>query len=408
MKNKEKQNLLPALYGLTVFMAVQAHDLSLAEKAVYAFLGADGGFPVLRALLGALCAVVLALYAARRLWGSIQKKQPLLGCALLMFGTLALMTLLYGGASGYWLSWAAGLALMLVLDMGLQRERAGTLSAFSLALLIWVCLNLPARLLAPQGLNGPDPSPLFVPRWLLGNRAFYYRIAFPALGFEMIRAQEKAGRYTLRTALVFAAVTLTVALQGGGTALMGYAVFLGMLLLFGRRALPRFATPAAMLALSAALFIGLHFLHVQGGFEWLIEDMLEKDLTLTNRTDVWTAALEIIKKHPVTGVGLLPVAYKKQLLGYSHTHNQVLELLLHGGLLALLPYLGMVWLSSRQALRFGRCAAVRVAAILLMTFVFMGTVEMFHNDPLYYPLFMLLFRSEQLQGGRVSQPLTAP
>ena len=396
MKDGRKRSGWPVLYGLTALIAVRAHELPEYEQALCGWLGVETEFPFLRALLGALCVCVLLLYAVRWVRRDIHRSQPVIGCAAAMFAVLIVMTLIYRGASGYWLDWAAGFALMLIFDMGLQRERDGTLNALSLALLLWVCANIPVRLLVPWGLNGPDPNPEFVPEWLIGNRAFYYRIAFPALGLELVRSQARSGRYTLRTAFVFAAVTATVALQRGGTGLMGYAVLLAMTVFFARRALPRYAQPIIMLAVSVLLFICLHYFKVQQRMGWLIEDVLEKDATLSFRTDAWTASLQIIGKNPVTGVGLLPVAYKKELLGYSHTHNQVLELLLHGGALALLPYIGMTWLASRETLRHRQSAAVKNAALLLMTFLFMGTVEMFHNDPLYYPLFVLAFRADCL------------
>ena len=294
--------------------------------------------------------------------------------------------------------------------MGLQRERGATLEAFSLALLTWLLANLPVRILIPWGLNGPDSNPLFVPEWVIGNRVIYYRLAFPALAFEMIRAQREEGRYTLRTLLVFAVVTATVALQRGGTALLGYALLLGMLAFFGRRALPRYALPITMLGVSVLLFVGLHFFRIQELFAVLIQRILHKDMTLTYRSDVWIEAVDVIRRYPITGVGYLPLSYMRELFHstpetpLNHTHNQVLELLFHGGLLALLPFIGMTAWGSREALRHRRSPAVKTAAILLMVFLFMGTVEIFHTDPLYYPLFILLGRADCLAGEEDALP----
>lgn len=386
-----------------VFLAVRANDLKKADEAVAQAAGGQG-FYGLRILLWALCALVAFIYLWRLIRGSLRQKSPALWCLLALHGVLIAMTLIYRGATGYWLNWAAGLALCLLLDMGLQRERGATLEAFSLALLTWLLANLPVRILIPWGLNGPDSNPLFVPEWVIGNRVIYYRLAFPALGFEMIRAQREEGRYTLRTLLVFTVVTATVALQRGGTALLGYALLLGMLAFFGRRALPRYALPITMLGVSVLLFVGLHFFRIQELFAVLIQRILHKDMTLTYRSDVWIEAVDVIRRYPITGVGYLPLSYMRELFHstpetpLNHTHNQVLELLFHGGLLALLPFIGMTAWGSREALRHRRSPAVKTAAILLMVFLFMGTVDIFHNDPLYYPLFILLGRADCLAG----------
>ena len=393
----------PYIYLVFVLLAVQVNNLKKAEQAVYGWLGYPAGFPFLRVVLWLLCAGMIGLYLWRLVRGDVSRRPGMVLLLLAMHGVLILMTLVYGGASGYWLHWVTALSLMLALEMGLQREKQSVLEGFSLALALWLCLNLPVRLLVPWGLNGPDSNPLFVPEWLLGSRVTYYRVAFPALGLEMIRSQMRHGRYTLRTLAVFLLVAVTVALHRGATALMGYAVLLGMLAAFSCRALPRYATPAAMLGVSAALFIAVQFLHVQYLFTPLLERGLGKDATLNLRTEIWTEALKVIRNYPLTGVGLLPVSYLQQLFHataeapFNHTHNQILEIWMHGGLLALAPFLGMVALASRQALRFRQSAAVKTAAVLLMAFLFMGTVEIFHNDALYYPLFVLLARADCLQ-----------
>ena len=412
----------PYFYLLFTFVAVRANDLKKVERALCGLDDYDPAqcFPFLRVFLWALCGAVLCMYAYRWIARKIERRQPMLLCFLGMHAALIGVTLFFRGASGYWLHWMCALCLMLALDMGLQRERISVLEGFAGAFLLWIALNVPARLLWPAGLNArqavlpqwyidmiTDVESLFAPEWLIGNRVFYYRLAFPALCLEMIRAQAKHGRYTLRTACAFALTVFAVAVQRGGTAILGFALLLFLLLLFNRRALPRYATPAAMTVFSVLLFIGLQFLHIQDYMGFLIRDRLGKDTDLTFRTQIWTETLKIVKNYPLTGIGLLPVDYVRQLFHstfeqpLNHTHNQILELLMHGGVLALLPYLGMVGLATRAALRYRRSAAVKTAAVLLMVFLFMGTVEMFHNEPVFYPLFMLLFRADRLaEGGK--------
>ena len=410
----------PWFYLIFTLIAIRANDLKKAEKALCSLTGLSGAFPALRVLLWALCAAVLGMYIYRWCAGQIRRRQPLLWCFLGMHGMLILMTIIYRGASGYWLHWTAGLCLMLALDMGLQRERQSLLNGISLAFLLWVACNIPVRLLWPAGLNAAEAvlpewyleivenaAELFAPEWLIGNRVFYYRIALPALMLEMVRAQACDGKYGPRTALAFLLVAVTVVLQRGGTAMLGFALLLCMILFFNRRALPRWATPAAMLGFSAALFIGIYYFHVQELFAVLIERGLGKDTDLTARVYIWEKAMDIVGRYPLTGVGLLPVEYTRHLFGgsaeqpFNHTHNQLLEILMHGGVLALLPYLGMAYLSSREVLRHRRSAAVKNAALLLMVFLFMGTVDNFHNEPIFYPLFMLCFRAGDLaEGGK--------
>lgn len=387
----------PYAYAALAFLFARAHDAKKFEAQVYGWLGAETGFPFLRVLIYTLCALVYAAYAYRYFTDRLPAQKHMLWAVGALFAALWACTLLHLGDSGYHIDWHAGFALMLMLDMGLQRERDSTLSAFSAALSLWLLLNLVSIAAYPRGYLWPSDDPFYAPEWLLGTRVYYYRIAFAALGFEAVRAQAARGRWTARTYAVLALVALTVALERGGNGVMGFALLTGLLLLFNRRALPRYALPAVFALLSVALFLALRFdLPAALVGRWLGEN---KSVSLSARVEGWRKSLALIAQHPLTGIGLRPIAYSFALLGNSHTHNQLLELLLHGGVLALIPYLAMIALATREALRYRRFAAAKTAALLLGVYLFLGATEIFHNDPIYYPLFILVSRADCLSAG---------
>ena len=134
----------PLFYTLFAFIAVRANDLKKVERAVYGLGDFDPwqGFPFLRFALWLLCGAVLGMYAYRWIGKKISRKQPMLLCFLAMHAALIVMTLIYRGASGYWLHWTCALCLMLALDMGLQREKNSVLEGFSLALLLFELVKL--------------------------------------------------------------------------------------------------------------------------------------------------------------------------------------------------------------------------------------------------------------------------
>ena len=390
----------PGIYAILVFCLARAHDAKKFEAQIYGWLGVNASFPFLRVLVYALCALVYTVYAYRYFTDRIPAKKHMLWAVGALFAALWASTMLHLGDSGYHIDWHAGFALMLILDMGLQRERDSTLNAFSMALTLWLLLNLISIMAYPHGYLWPSDDPFYAPEWLLGTRVYYYRIAFAALGFEIVRAQAARGRWTLRTCGVLGLVILTAAIERGGNALAGLALLLVLLSFFRYRALPRYAAPVSFAVLAGVFFIALY----HNWLGWLVGDVLGKSVTLGTRVDGWHKSLAIIAQHPLTGIGLRPIAYTFELLGYSHTHNHMLELLLHGGVIALIPYLAMIVLSTREALRYRRYAPVKTAALLLGVYLFLGATEIFHNDPIYYPLFILLSRADCLIAGGHRQP----
>lgn len=396
--NKRLDSILscPPVYFLLAFPAIRPSQLNDWNAQLF------GTLPVFQLLISLAVTLVLFAYVFRWITGAIQRKNPTLLCIALLFLWLDGVTLLYGGASGYHLFWRCGFSLMLMLDMGLQREKESTLQGITAALALWIFINLLSLVLYPGGMVTDDP---LSPEWVLGSRAIYYRIVFPALAFALIRYHVLGKKVRIQTVVLMTACILTVALQRGGTGLIGFALLMFLLFWCCRRALPRYITPLIFTGIALLVFIGIVYFRIHYAFEWLIAGVLGKSMTLSSRTDIWQIALTLAFKNPVTGVGLLPLTYMAPLLGgFNHTHNQLLEILLHGGFVALGLYLGALYFASREALAHRRSAAVKTAALLMAVFAFMGVSEMFHNEPLYYALIVLLSRADCLAKGGKSLP----
>lgn len=384
----------PFLYTVFALVCLRPRALMDLDALIASVLHLPA-FPLFKVLTYVFFTAVFVCYVLRWLIGAIQRKNPTLLCITGMFLALAVITFVFDGASGYHIDWHAGFALMMMIDMGLQRERGSLVRALTGALECWVYLNLFSFLIFPNSLLPGDPTA----EWLLGNRAFYYRTVLPALGMALIRCQVCGKQYKTRTALLLIACMLTIAHQQGGTALIGTAVLGALLLWCNRRALPRYITPLLFVLLSAAVLVGIQYFDLHNLFGYVITDVLGKSMTLSNRTVIWEQVLDVIWNNPVTGIGYLPVAFMRDYLGspsFSHTHNQLLELMLHGGLIAVTLYLLAVGFASREALKHRRSAAAKTMALLLCAFAVMGISEIFHNDPIYYALIVFLSRSDCL------------
>lgn len=384
----------PYLYALFTLIALKPRALCDMDELMASILHLTA-FPLFRTATYVIFTLVLACYALRWALRDICRVNKTLCSILGMFLFLAGITFVFDGASGYHIDWHAGFALMMMIDMGLQREKKSLLRGMTGALEFWVYLNVVSFAIFPRSLTLDGSAP----GWMLGNRAFYYRILFPALAFALLRYQACGRQYALRTALMALLALITIAHQGGGTALVGIALWMGLMLWCNRRALPRYVTPFVFTLLAAAVFAGIQYFDLQNLFASLITGVLHKNTTLSGRTVIWDRTMTVVFNNPITGVGYLPVAYMHELLGgasYSHTHNQLLELLLHGGMVAVALYLAAVYFASAEAVKYRRSRQTKLIALLLCAFSLMGVAEIFHNDPIYYALFVLLSRADCL------------
>lgn len=120
--------------------------------------------------------------------------------------------------------------------------------------------------------------------------------------------------------------------------------------------------------------------------KWFIEDVLDKDLTFTGRTDLWEASLHAIGKSPILGYG--DVDKDWYLLNISNkaygTHNFILTMLIWGGVVALALYVKIVLLSCKTAIQRNDSGGFK----LVLSFAFLSIMMLFETYPI--PLVLLL------------------
>ncbi|EHQ91860.1 lipid A core-O-antigen ligase-like enyme [Desulfosporosinus youngiae DSM 17734] len=75
--------------------------------------------------------------------------------------------------------------------------------------------------------------------------------------------------------------------------------------------------------------------------KWLISDILNRDVTLSNRTLIWSIVFEYVEKKPIMGYGMWNSEGFSDLIGIKeaiHAHNQMLVYLFTGGMVLLLLF----------------------------------------------------------------------
>ena len=102
-------------------------------------------------------------------------------------------------------------------------------------------------------------------------------------------------------------------------------------------------------------FLGLVFLHVEKWFAFIIEDILDKSITLTGRTLLWEKVKVFIARNPILGYGQEMPTERAAKFGYNrlspaglHAHNRFLEVMYSGGIILLCIYLYMIFYTIRR------------------------------------------------------------
>ena len=83
----------------------------------------------------------------------------------------------------------------------------------------------------------------------------------------------------------------------------------------------------------------LVFVQIFIRFDSIIENVFQKKMTLSGRTDIWESALYYIAQSPISGYGTEDRDLNIVKITFNHCHNIVLEILYRGGAIGLILFL---------------------------------------------------------------------
>jgi O-antigen ligase len=152
------------------------------------------------------------------------------------------------------------------------------------------------------------------------------------------------------------------------------------------------------------MFFSIVVLRLQNIFSFFIEGVLHKGLSFTGRTDIWDKAIAMILESPFLGYGIAQSGkvYRLSKHKYYHAHNAFLEVMVEGGVFALIAFLLMLERAGRQLLIYRRHPYACLLAAGLMSAAVMTTMEPFldSNGLLIYALVFFSYHVGSLIAGK--------
>lgn len=107
--------------------------------------------------------------------------------------------------------------------------------------------------------------------------------------------------------------------------------------------------------------------------QFVVVNILKKDPTLSTRTSIWNNCIEVLRTHPITGVGYLSIEKYQEIsnnIYATSAHNMSLTILVSGGFLAIALYIGIMITASRNLKKnhsiYNKIASIGVIAVLIV------------------------------------------
>lgn len=99
---------------------------------------------------------------------------------------------------------------------------------------------------------------------------------------------------------------------------------------------------------------------------FFVEEVMQKDLSFTNRTYVWSDSYKLIRQSPITGYGMQDSEWFEEQLMVKSAHNIIYQIMIYGGYILFTMFLIVIYASIKRTIKnysnltlyslFGVCA----------------------------------------------------
>ena len=241
-----------------------------------------------------------------------------------------------------------------------------------------------SMLLWPEGILYDDLYRL--PIWLLGTSNYAVPFLICSASISLLFLIEFK-----RKSAIIGFITSTVAIYMGTAATGKMAISVIVLFcVFIMIYRGKFVKIPSSLMLIGYMFIFFIICIAQNfhQFDFLVEGILNKDMTMSGRTEIWIMAIDRIFSKPVLGYGIQPMEQMEVLVGHSHCHDFYLNTGVQSGILGLSFWLASLFIGFK---RLGSIPSNIASIIRISIFALMVTfLTESYNYRYMGPLFILL------------------
>lgn len=242
--------------------------------------------------------------------------------------------------------------------------------------------------------------------WLFGQKNAMRNIVVPSITFSAILDRTRRKKYSLRTVYLMVTGIAALILVDSSASVAIIALFAALLfyLNISDMELLKLKTIAILYVILEIVVVFMRRINI---FSDIIESLLNRDVTLTNRTFIWDAAMKVIRTSPVFGDGLRALEDSKLVVGgfqASHAHNAFLDILMKCGIVGAALLVLIVYLCMRQQFKMKSSALGAILGMTLGAFLIAGIVGELWNFGFYLILFTMYYLPEmakQVEAGNI-------
>lgn len=292
-------------------------------------------------------------------------------------------------------------ALASITELNIKNNYKNLIKALLYILIPYMIINFITIILFPKGLYEIiTRNNVSYICWFLGYKNPQIRIILPTILLAIVDSYINKNKLTITTIVYIVIAWITSIMVKSSTAIVGLTIFTILLLIVNKEIIKKIMSKINLVIL---LIISLLFTYmvikidIQNIFAFFIENILHKDLDLTDRVFIWEKAYEAVKNSWLFGYGMQNEDGMFSLLNATHPHNYMLYNLLNGGIIGTLLLLKIWDLSGNSLKKHIRNKSSLYILITLIVFIVMGISESLTDCVLLYPILIMGYNIKYIE-----------
>lgn len=227
--------------------------------------------------------------------------------------------------------------------------------------------------------------------WLFGNKNSTPAMVLPAVIFSILAYLDSKKKIYILLAIIS---SMAIVACGSATALIGLLVFGGIIIVrighknkgIVKSYFFNINTYVVIVIIAIILVVVMNNLSF---LSYFIVEVFGKDLTLSNRTDIWSRFIKAIIKKPLLGYGCQYTATVRELFNTSHQHNYYLHLLYQGGMAVAISFCAFINQARKELIK-NRSMDSYILSAGVFSFLIMFITEVYGEQMYILPFYMIL------------------
>lgn len=254
---------------------------------------------------------------------------------------------------------------------------------------VYIYINFITMLVYPNGMysTGTIYTGVAYQNWFLGFKNILICYFLPAYIVSYLYMNITGKK--IRTIILSIIIFISAFIAGSTTALVGLGVLLIFSIFSFLQRQYKIFNFRNYIIITIVMFLGIVIFRLQNLFSFFIVDILNKDLTFTNRTGLWDITLNSIKEKPLIGHGWQNMSVRHFMYDSSTiitAHNQILEYLYLGGIVAMIILLIVLKVTNNDLKKHYQDKNIQIISLGFFIYQILNLTEVYLN-----PIILLIF-----------------